>query len=177
MRTRDFLVGVTFFGLLTLLGVFTIFLADFRLGAGHEMVVPFTDVGGLAEGAEVRIDGLTSGRVRGMERGPKGDRVMVTLSFDREPVLADDATFEISSASPLGGRVVEIWSNPSTRKRSPSNDSSRDSWLPDNSLPIISLTISSRSASFEASVAILSPSRRTVMRSPTCFTSSNLWEM
>jgi len=47
----------------------------------------------------------------------------------------------------------------------------------DISLPIIRLMIWPRSASLAGTVAILAPSRRTVMRSPTSFTSSSLWEM
>jgi len=111
MKSRDFLVGLTFFGLLAMLGASTIFLADFSFGPKHELAVPFTDVGGLSQGAEVRIDGLLSGRVRGLVRRPGEKGIFVTLSFDREPALPDNATFAITSASALGGRVVEIWTN------------------------------------------------------------------
>jgi len=111
MKTRDFLVGLTFFGLLFVLGAFTILLADFTFGPSFRVEVPFTDVGGLTEGAEVRIDGLMVGRVRGMGRRPGESGVFVTLSFEEDPNLPDGATYAITSASALGGRVVEIWTD------------------------------------------------------------------
>ncbi|MEN8151257.1 MAG: MlaD family protein [Planctomycetota bacterium] len=110
MRTRDFLVGLTFFGLLTILAVSTIFFADFSFSARHERIVHFENAGGLFEGAEVRIDGLVSGRVRGLGRVPGQRLIRVTLSFDEEPVLNEGLVVSIASPSPLGGRMIEIMS-------------------------------------------------------------------
>jgi len=111
MKTRDFLVGLTFFGLLAVLAAFTIFLADFSFGQEFRLSIPFTDVGGLTEGAEVRVDGLMVGRVRGIERRPGEKGIFVVLAFEEDPKLPDDATYAITSASALGGRVVEIFSD------------------------------------------------------------------
>jgi len=108
MRTRDFLVGLTFFGLLTILAVSTIFFADFTFVPQYEMTVLFENAGGLFEGAEVRVDGLASGRVRGLERVRDRNVIRATLKFDEEPILYHGTTIEIVAASPLGGTVVEI---------------------------------------------------------------------
>jgi hypothetical protein len=114
-RSRDFLVGLTFFGLLAVLGTLTVFLGDFRGGDAPSVTVAFDDVGGLSVSARVRVDGLDSGRVSLVERRAGESRIHVTLSFENEPPLHADATFAIASASPLGGRVVLIRSGDPAR--------------------------------------------------------------
>jgi phospholipid/cholesterol/gamma-HCH transport system substrate-binding protein len=107
-RGRDFLVGVVFFGLLIVLGVFTTILADFRFGTVPSTTVAFDRVDGLSEGAQVWINGVKSGKVTAVRRDPKRNKVLVDIEFDEEPDLNSKATFRVDSISLLGGKVVAI---------------------------------------------------------------------
>jgi MlaD protein len=107
--TREFLVGLVFFGLLLLLGVFTIVLTDVRIGPEPpSLVIYFNDVEGLEEGDDVWINGYRSGKVADVHPDHERNEMKVTVYFDFEPVLYGDATFCVKPASPLGGRILAI---------------------------------------------------------------------
>ena len=95
-KSRDFTTGLLFFGLLAVLGVFTIALAGLRLGPTSELTVSFSDVNGLEVGHDVRVDGFRCGKVRGMEIQPRRARILVTVVFDKKPVIYEGASFSIS---------------------------------------------------------------------------------
>ncbi len=107
-RSRDIIVGLVFFGLLAVLGVFTIMLSGFRLGGAPTLTVAFENVGGLEVGNEVWIDGVRSGKVRRIRREPGKGRVRVTVECAEDPELFADARITLASASLLGGRVLRI---------------------------------------------------------------------
>jgi phospholipid/cholesterol/gamma-HCH transport system substrate-binding protein len=111
-RSRDFLVGVLFFGLLFVLGVFTIFLADLRFGSARILTASFERVDGLEVGAGVRINGLRSGTVGAIRRDAAAGRILVDLRFEDDPELREGAKFEIRDLSFLGGKVVSITNGP-----------------------------------------------------------------
>ena len=111
--SRDFVTGIVFFGLLITLGIFTILLSDLRFGTVPTTTVSFVDVDGLEEGNDVRIDGFRGGKVGKIERLTKENRILVTIEFNEEPTLSDDATFQVASASALGGRVLLVTSGTS----------------------------------------------------------------
>jgi len=107
--TREFLVGLVFFGLLLLLGVFTILLTDVRLGPEPpSMLITFVDVEGLESGDEVWINGFKSGKVADVHPDLESNLIQVKVFFDREPVLYGNANFMVKPASPLGGRILAI---------------------------------------------------------------------
>ena len=108
--SRDFVTGIVFFGLLITLGIFTILLSDLRFGTVPTTTVSFVDIDGLEEGNDVRIDGFRGGKVGKIERLTKENRILVTIEFNEEPTLSDDATFQVVSASALGGRVLLVTS-------------------------------------------------------------------
>lgn len=107
-RGRDFLVGLVFFGLLIVLGVFTTILADFSFGSAPKTTVVFDRVDGLVDGAAVWINGVKSGKVAKVSRDAEANNVRVEIEFDEDPHLNADAEFRIESISLLGGKVVSI---------------------------------------------------------------------
>ncbi|MHC4860910.1 MAG: MlaD family protein, partial [Planctomycetota bacterium] len=115
-RSRDFLTGVVFFGLLVVLGFFTVILANIRIGEVPEMTIAFAEVDGLEAGHDVRVDGYRCGRAREMEIQPHVGRILVTIEFEEKPDIFVGAEFNIIPASPLGGRVLSIH-NPEAEKR------------------------------------------------------------
>jgi phospholipid/cholesterol/gamma-HCH transport system substrate-binding protein len=107
--TREFLVGLVFFGLLLLLGIFTIVLTDVRIGPEPpSLMIHFRNTEGLEEGDEVWINGFRSGRVAQVREDRESDRLAVKIYFEREPRLYGDATFRIKPATPLGGKILAI---------------------------------------------------------------------
>jgi phospholipid/cholesterol/gamma-HCH transport system substrate-binding protein len=115
-KSRDFVTGLVFFGMLLVLGIFTVILAGLRFGEVPKMTLAFADVDGLETGHDVRVDGFRCGTVRSMEIQPLKGRILVEIEFDVEPDIYVGAKFHIIAASPLGGRVVSIL-NPDAEER------------------------------------------------------------
>jgi phospholipid/cholesterol/gamma-HCH transport system substrate-binding protein len=115
-KSRDFLTGLVFIALLGLLGVFTIVLADVQFGFRPTMTIVFDTIAGLEPGHSVRVDGVRCGRVKEIARTAHNYQIEVTVEFDAAPRLWFGATFEIKSATMLGGRVLEI-TNPAPEER------------------------------------------------------------
>ncbi len=107
-KSRDFLTGLIFFGLLVGLGVVTVFLADFTVGTQPTLTLTFADVGGLEVGDDVRINGLRSGKISLISPSPERGEICVRARFFEEPVLFADARFRIAAASALGGQYLAI---------------------------------------------------------------------
>ena len=98
--------------LVVLLGLIYLLGAQARLfEARYDLVVEFTEVGGLLPGATVRLAGVQVGRVRSvaLPEGP-GGKVRVTLNIARR--FADrirrDSVASIETQGLLGDKLVEI---------------------------------------------------------------------
>src|SRR5881409_3138828 len=71
----------------------------------------FTEVGGLAEGATVRLAGVQIGRVSGVELPPQpGGKVRVNLNISREYAdrIRQNSVARIETQGLLGDKIVEI---------------------------------------------------------------------
>ena len=116
-KSRDFVTGLLFFGVLGLLGVFTILLSGFRFGPQPKLTVAFMDVSGLETGHEVRVDGFRSGKVWEIDIRPEEGVILVTSVFNEKPAIYEGAEFWVTAASPLGGRVLEIRNPPREERK------------------------------------------------------------
>jgi phospholipid/cholesterol/gamma-HCH transport system substrate-binding protein len=105
-------------GAFILSGLLVFFAIIYLLGAQaryferkYDLVVEFTEVGGLIEGATVRLAGVQIGRVTSVELPAQpGGKVRVTLTIARrfsERIRRDSAA-KITTQGLLGDKIVEI---------------------------------------------------------------------
>jgi phospholipid/cholesterol/gamma-HCH transport system substrate-binding protein len=105
-------------GAFILSGLLVFFAIIYLLGAQaryferkYDLVVEFTEVGGLIEGATVRLAGVQIGRVTSVELPEQpGGKVRVTLTIARrfsERIRRDSAA-KITTQGLLGDKIVEI---------------------------------------------------------------------
>jgi len=71
-----------------------------------EYVVYFKDVAGLSVGAEVRVAGIKSGKVKSISL--EGERVKVVFEVDKDIVLYKDASAEIGTLGLMGDKYLSI---------------------------------------------------------------------
>jgi len=79
----------------------------------YELVAEFTEVGGLIEGATVRLAGVQIGRVTDVTLSPKaGSKVRVTMTVARRfhDRIRRDSEARITTQGLLGDKIVEITS-------------------------------------------------------------------
>ena len=109
---RQLLLGAFFVIVLSLLGVYTLFLTDFSLfKERHTLVVHFPQASGLRQGDSVLVAGIREGRVSTLTYDPKAPlerRVTVTLSMDQKIALREGFEIAISDATVLGGKHLLV---------------------------------------------------------------------
>jgi len=71
-----------------------------------EYVVYFSDVAGLSVGADVRVAGIKSGKVK--EIVLEGDKVKVVFEVDKDIVLYKDSSAEIGTLGLMGDKYLSI---------------------------------------------------------------------
>jgi phospholipid/cholesterol/gamma-HCH transport system substrate-binding protein len=106
--THEVVVGLVFFGILLLLGFFTIYLSDVHFGRGQTLVVDFSTVRGLKQGDNVNVLGLKSGKVKTILLNERMRGVRVTLWLKQPIVLSEDSEIQVNDATLLGGKQVDI---------------------------------------------------------------------
>src|SRR5213078_1937779 len=107
-------------GLFVLVALATFLGAVYALGARARLFearytihAEFTEVGGLIEGATVRLAGVQIGRVTGVTLSPKaGTKVRVTMTVARRfhDRIRRDSEARIATQGLLGDKIVEITS-------------------------------------------------------------------
>jgi virulence factor Mce-like protein len=98
---------------------------------GYRFQVAFPEATQLAFEADVRIAGVTVGRVRTVERDPRGNRALATVELDDERLapIPSDARAVLRQKTLLGETFVEL--TPGTRDAPPLPEGAR---LPDASV-------------------------------------------
>jgi phospholipid/cholesterol/gamma-HCH transport system substrate-binding protein len=79
-----------------------------RHGGGYELKARFGQIGGLANGADVRLAGVKIGTVSHITLDPKTFLAVVDLSVDPTIKLPADSTAKITSDNLLGGSHIAI---------------------------------------------------------------------
>jgi phospholipid/cholesterol/gamma-HCH transport system substrate-binding protein len=107
---REFIVGIVFFLLLGALGVITFVLGNDVFRSSEPMTFRFTDVAGLSEGSEVRVNGLPSGTVKtvSIERDGTVSAAVRMRKGVSTLDLSKGALVEVREKSSLGGAVISI---------------------------------------------------------------------
>ncbi|KAA3608257.1 MAG: MCE family protein [Planctomycetota bacterium] len=109
--TRDFLLGLLFFGSIAFLIYSTVVLSGFSFSEKTYLDAYFPDGNGLKAGDTILVSGLAAGSVRSVDyqdSEPDAWRVKVVLEFDRPVTLRQGYRMRISESTLLGGRVVDI---------------------------------------------------------------------
>jgi len=106
-------VGIFFFIAIIILGYFTIIMSEelFAPYEYYDIGVVFPNIEGLGENDKVKVNGVLSGLVSGIEL--KETAVIVTLKMYREFVLYENYKISIKNETSLGGKYVSIY--PGTR--------------------------------------------------------------
>jgi phospholipid/cholesterol/gamma-HCH transport system substrate-binding protein len=103
-------IGIFVFIAIALLLWATFQSGSFRLGKEEDIVVNFPSVGGLEEGAVVRLNGVPVGVVRDISLTPKGNEVAVKLGVKRgtRARLHQGASARITTVGFLAELYVEL---------------------------------------------------------------------
>ena len=78
------------------------------LGRHYRIIVNMTNVGGLKEGAPVKLGGLQIGRVSTIQIRPGGTDMELVLDIDEDRLLPRDSTAKVSTAGLVGDAFMEI---------------------------------------------------------------------
>jgi phospholipid/cholesterol/gamma-HCH transport system substrate-binding protein len=106
---RGMWLGFLFFVALVILGFATLLVKNWNpFGHPQHLTIHFERAMGLREGSDVRVDGLTFGRVEDVTLHPKAAGVRVLVRLDQPIALFQDAEIMIESSSVLGGNIVSI---------------------------------------------------------------------
>ena len=109
---RQVVLGIFFVVVLSILGIYTLFLTDLPfLGEKEILQAYFPGANGLRQGDRVMVAGLHTGRVTELVFTGNADpeqRILVTLRLDRPITLNEDFEIRIEESTLLGGRQVNI---------------------------------------------------------------------
>ncbi|MCC8189561.1 MAG: MlaD family protein, partial [Planctomycetes bacterium] len=78
------------------------------LGSHYRVVVNMVNVGGLKEGAPVKMGGFQIGRVASIQIRPGGTDMEIVLDIDESRSLPRDSTAKVSTAGLVGDAFMEI---------------------------------------------------------------------
>ena len=88
--------------------VFAYTSADLHKVKGYLLTARFTSIGGLQNGADVRISGVKVGSVAGLTLDPATYLAVVHLSIDPAVKLPRDTVALVASESLLGGKYLSL---------------------------------------------------------------------
>jgi len=104
----EFKVGITVLTAILCLIVGILWGKQVSLTAGtYPVNVRFTDISGLEVGAPVLVNGISKGKVSGLEL--EQDGVIVEMELKTTVKLFSDARFEITSPELMGGKAINIF--------------------------------------------------------------------
>ncbi|MEI6984930.1 MAG: outer membrane lipid asymmetry maintenance protein MlaD [Rhodospirillaceae bacterium] len=82
--------------------------ADLHKVKGYELTAHFTSIGGLQNGADVRISGVKVGSIASLTLDPSSFLAVVHLSVDPSIKLPRDTVALVASESLLGGKYLSL---------------------------------------------------------------------
>lgn len=110
-RGRDILVGVVIVAAIGVAVIGTLWLQDYGLGRNEVTIqARFLDAGQLMEGNDVKLRGVSIGRIREIDVTPDGQAVMVTMRIRGDMTLPEDPVVILSPESMFGDWQAQITS-------------------------------------------------------------------
>ncbi len=103
-------VGIFVFISLICIGYLTVKLGKMELVGTKYYTIKarFSDVTGLKKGNEVRISGVTVGRVKDIYLNPEDYSAMVTMEISKNIKISDDSIASIKTNGLIGDRYISI---------------------------------------------------------------------
>ncbi|HLY08535.1 MAG TPA: MlaD family protein [Planctomycetota bacterium] len=106
---RGMWLGFLFFIALVILGFATLLVKNWNpFGHPLHLTIHFERAQGLRPGSDVRVDGMTFGRVEEVSLHPTSSGVRVLVQLTGPVTLYQDAEILVESSSVLGGNIVSI---------------------------------------------------------------------
>ncbi len=108
---RDFILGLMFFGTISLLIYYTVALTGFSFEEKPMLKAYFPNAQGLKEGDSVLVVGMPTGRVTRVafdDQKPEDRRIEVSMEMTQKVTIRRGYRMRITEFTLLGGRVVEI---------------------------------------------------------------------
>jgi phospholipid/cholesterol/gamma-HCH transport system substrate-binding protein len=106
----EVMVGLFVLAALVCIGYLTVQLGQMRLVGKESLVLKarFSRVGGLTEGNEVRISGVSVGRVVDISLDMERFAAIVTMELRKDLTLSDDSIAAIKTSGLIGDKYVSI---------------------------------------------------------------------
>lgn len=82
--------------------------ADLKTVSGYPISAAFSKVGGLDNGADVRISGIKVGSVSGQSLDPRTYQAVVTMTILPSIELPQDTVASVASDGLLGGKYIKL---------------------------------------------------------------------
>ena len=82
--------------------------ANIKGADGYELEAEFGATGGLSVGDDVRISGITVGRIVRQDLDPVTYAARIVMSLDKQILIPADSSARITEASLLGGNYLEL---------------------------------------------------------------------
>lgn len=137
-RGKEILVGVVIVAAVAVGVIGTLWLQEYSLARTERVLgARFLEVGQLMEGNDVKLRGVSIGRVSEIDVEPGGQGVLVTMRIRRDVTLPDDPVVILSPESMFGDWQAQITSR-SQFPRFNYTEASEESVLPGYALPDIS---------------------------------------
>ena len=83
-------------------------MADLRRSDDYEIIAEFGNTGGLSVGDDVRVSGITVGRITAQKLDPITYVAKISMAIDASINIPIDSTARITEASLLGGNYLEL---------------------------------------------------------------------
>jgi phospholipid/cholesterol/gamma-HCH transport system substrate-binding protein len=115
---RTFVESIMGAVVLAVAGIFLVFAlsqSDLGMVKGYALTAKFASVGGLTNGADVRINGIKVGSVLGQKIAPDTFEAIVHFSIRPDIHLPDDTVASVDSEGMLGSKFLKLDPGRSTK--------------------------------------------------------------
>lgn len=87
---------------------FAVQTAQVRAVEGYSLSASFLKVGGLANGSDVRINGIKVGTVKNLTLDPETFDAVISMSIRPDVQVPEDSVASVGSSGIIGGKFVDL---------------------------------------------------------------------
>jgi phospholipid/cholesterol/gamma-HCH transport system substrate-binding protein len=89
-------------------GIFIYSTTQWKSLKGYDIIAKFDRIDGLHRGSDVRLSGVTVGKIKDIQLDPKSYLAVVHISLASHVTLPTDSSAEIVSDGLLGGKILAL---------------------------------------------------------------------